>query len=199
MKNFVLDVLKAYISLGFSRTDRRLSGRMEQVVTAQRSNGAAMLSTLFALIVTPAFAIAQPDLRVQMVAEKEITVIENGEEVKRRVPTLEIDSGADLYFTLRIRNEGDEVATNVVVDNPIPEETTYVEGSAGGEDSEILFSVNNGETWAPADELTYEFTTFSGETEERKARPEMYTDIRWVVEDVPPGAQGDLFFQVRVN
>lgn len=157
------------------------------------------LLTLLALILSPVVAMADPDLQIQMVAEREITVVENGEEIKRRVPTLEIDSGAVLYFTLKVTNQGDEVATNVVVDNPIPEETVYVEGSAGGERSEVLFSIDNGENWAVADELTYEFTRFNGEKEIRKARPEMYTDIRWVVEDVPAGTEGDLFFQVKVN
>lgn len=152
-----------------------------------------------ALLITPVLAVADPDLKINMVAEREITVIEDGQEVTRRVPTLEIESGAVLYFTLRIVNEGDETATNVVVDNPIPEETTYVDGSAGGPNSEIMFSIDNGESYGKSDELMYEFTRFSGDKEMRKARPEMYTDIRWVVQDVPPGATGELFFQVEVE
>ncbi len=115
------------------------------------------------------------------------------------MPTLEIESGATLYFTLLIKNDGDEAATNVVVDNPIPDETIYVEGSAGGQNSIIEFSIDNTETFALADELTYEFTTFNGDTQQRKARPDMYTNVRWVVEDVSPGAAEELFFQVKVN
>lgn len=155
--------------------------------------------TLLALIAAPVMALADPDLSIQMVAEREITVVENGEEITRRVPTLEIESGAKLYFTLQIQNEGDEAATNVVVDNPIPEATTYVDGSAGGASTRVMFSIDNGETYASADELTYEFTTFSGETETRRARPEMYTDVRWVMESVPPGSEGELYFQVTVE
>lgn len=154
--------------------------------------------TWLALLVAPALAVADPDLRIQMSAEKEIVVIENGEEVTRRVPTLEIEPGANLFFTLRISNQGDEPATNVIVDNPIPDETIYVEGSAGGDNSQVLFSVD-GENFASADALQYEFRTFSGDSEMRRARPEMYTNVRWVVETVPPGAEEELFFQVKVN
>lgn len=158
-----------------------------------------MLSLLAYLMLTPAIALADPDLKIQMVAERQITVIEDGQEVVKRVPTLEIETGAVLYFTLRIVNEGDDPAFNVVVDNPIPEDTLYVADSAGGVNSTIQFSIDNGTSYAAADELTYEFTRFSGEKETRKARPEMYTDVRWVVENVGAGEQGELFFQVKVN
>jgi uncharacterized repeat protein (TIGR01451 family) len=154
---------------------------------------------LLVLMISPVLAFADPDLSIQMVAEREITVMENGQEVTRRVPTLQIESGADLYFTLRIVNQGDEPATNVVVDNPIPEDTLYVDGSAGGEGAEVMFSVDNGETFAVSDELQYEFTTFGGTTEMRRAGPEQYTDIRWVVANIGPGDDEELSFKVKVN
>lgn len=158
-----------------------------------------MLSLFAYLVLTPVMALADPNLSIQMLAEREITVIEDGEAVIKRVPTLEIESGAKLIFTLRIVNDGDEPAFNVVVDNPIPEDTLYVADSAGGAGTRIQFSIDNGESYAGADELTFEFTKFNGEKETRKARPEMYTDVRWVVENVGAGEQGELFFQVQVN
>ena len=171
---------------------------MGLTITKSR-DGKKVLSLLAYLMLTPAIALADPDLKIQMVAERQITVIEDGQEVVKRVPTLEIETGAVLYFTLRIVNEGDDPAFNVVVDNPIPEDTLYVADSAGGVNSTIQFSIDNGTSYAAADELTYEFTRFSGEKETRKARPEMYTDVRWVVENVGAGEQGELFFQVKVN
>jgi uncharacterized repeat protein (TIGR01451 family) len=161
--------------------------------------GSVLFSLLAYLLLTPTIAMADPQLSINMVAEKEITVVEDGAEVIRRVPTLEIESGATLYFTLKIVNSGDEAATNVVVDNPVPDETRYVEGSAGGVRTTVTFSIDNGGKYAIADDLMYEFTKFNGEKEMRQAQPEMYTDIRWVVEDIPPGADGDLYFQVTVD
>ena len=182
------------------RTDNEACVTMEKNQQQQGlAKGLFLFSLLTYLLLTPAIALADPQLSIKMVAEKEIKVIEDGEEVTRRVPTLEIDSGATLFFTLRIENSGDEIATNVVVDNPIPEDTQYVAGTAGGERTTVTFSIDNGEKYAAADELMYEFTKFNGEKEMRKARPDMYTDIRWVVEDIPPGSDGDLFFQVKVN
>lgn len=197
------------IALQRFKQDLHDSRDMENTTTATRLNpgvyfegligGMRIVLSLMALIITPALALAAPELKIQMSAEKEILVIEDGQEVTRRVPTLEIESGSTLYFTLRILNDGDENATNVVVDNPIPDETVYIEGSAGGANTIVQFSIDNGESFALADELIYEFTTFSGDKQERKAKPDMYTNVRWVVEDVPPGAQEELYFQVKVN
>jgi len=161
--------------------------------------GALQVLSLLALVASPVAAMAEPNLKIQMVAEKEIVVVEDGKQVRKRVPTLEIESGAVLYFTLRIANEGDELATNVVVDNPIPEETHYLEGTAGGAKSEVLFSIDDGQSFSRPEDLVYEFTRFNGEKERRKAKADMYTNVRWVVEDVPPGGQEELFFQVKVN
>jgi uncharacterized repeat protein (TIGR01451 family) len=171
----------------------------EQDQPRELGRRSTLFSTLAYLMLAPAFVLADPQLSINMTAEKEITVIEDGREVTRRVPTLEIESGATLFFTLKIANSGDEPATNVVVDNPIPDDTRYVEGSAGGANTIVTFSIDSGESYASADELKYEFTKFNGEKEMRKARPDMYTDIRWIVEDIPPGEGGDLFFQVKVD
>jgi len=165
----------------------------------KQHNRLTQMFSFIALVIAPVLAFAEPDLKIQMAAEREITVVENGQEVVKRIPTLEIESGAVLYFTLNIVNEGDESATNVVVDNPIPDETVYVDGSAGGENSQIMFSIDDGQSFALADELAYEFTKFNGDKELRKANADMYTNVRWVVEDVPPGGGEDLFFQVKVN
>lgn len=182
------------MSKGVSATSERLHGG-----EPGSPGGVAKLLALLTMIISPVFAAADPNLRIQMVAEKEIVVVEDGQEVTRRVPTLEIESGSDLYFTLKIVNDGDEVATNVVVDNPIPEDTLYVPGSAGGNSAQVLFSIDDGQTFGEPEELRYEFTTFSGETETRRASPEQYTDIRWVVSDIPPGQDEELFFKVKVN
>ncbi|MEX0940957.1 MAG: hypothetical protein WD002_00260, partial [Pseudomonadales bacterium] len=172
---------------------------MKKLTLQNWNEGLIRMLSLLVLMISPVLAFADPDLSIQMVAEREITVIENGQEVTRRVPTLQIESGSDLYFTLKIVNQGDEAAANVVVDNPIPEDTLYVDGSAGGKDADILFSVDNGETYAAAGELQYEFTTFSGEKEMRRASPEQYTDIRWVVANIGPGEDEELYFKVKVN
>ena len=140
---------------------------------------------------------AGPDVIIRSIVEKEITVIENGQMVTKLVP---FESGGvdstyysrgsrglslKLYFTLTITNEGDEVATNVVVDNPIPPETVYSIGSATGEKGVVYFSVDDG-------------VSFHSENE-RQFNPGQSTDIRWVIAGMPPGSSCKLGFQVFVG
>jgi len=129
---------------------------------------------------------AGPDIRIRSMVEKEITVIENGQKVTKLVPVESggIASSFKLYFTLTITNEGDEVASNVVVDNPIPPDTVYAIGSATGEKGVVACSIDNG-------------VSFHAENEQL-AKPGRCTDIRWVVEDMLPASSCKLGFQIFV-
>jgi uncharacterized repeat protein (TIGR01451 family) len=53
-------------------------------------------------------------------------------------PTTPVTAGAQLTYHLRVRNNGTEDATNVTVDDVIPDGTTYVDGSASGGQSVTL-------------------------------------------------------------
>ena len=130
---------------------------------------------------------AGPDVKIRSMVEKEITVIENGQKVTKHVPIQSggIASSLKLYFSLTITNEGDEVATNVAVDNPIPPETVYAIGSATGEKGVVSCSVDNG-------------VSFHSENE-KLFNPGQCTDIRWVIDDMPPGSSCKLGFQVFVG
>jgi len=130
---------------------------------------------------------AGPDVKIRSMVEKEITVIENGQEVTKLVPVPfeAIDKGTKLYFTLKITNEGDEVATNVVVDNPIPPETVYGISSATGETGVVTCSIDGG-------------VSFHSENEQQFTLGQC-TDIRWVIDEMLPGSNCKLGFQVFVG
>jgi hypothetical protein len=87
----------------------------------------------------------------------------------------------------------------VVVDNPIPKETTYVVGSANGAGSDITFSINNGKDFKKPTLLTYEVKGPDGKSIKKKASPEQYTNVRWVISTVPPGKGGEVSFKARVK
>jgi len=129
-----------------------------------------------------------PDIKIQSIVEKEITVTEQGQIVTKlaHVPAGKIDSGVRLCFTLTITNQGDDVATNVVVDNPIPPGTFYVIGSATGEKSVVTCSIDDG-------------VSFRAESQLRQATASMFTDVQWLVEDLRPGTSCKLGFQVIVG
>jgi uncharacterized repeat protein (TIGR01451 family) len=153
---------------------------------------------VIALLALPLVAWAAPQVSIDITAEKEIVVIENGAQVKKIVEAKDIFPGEVITYTLAYRNSGDEAATNVVVVDPIPDGTSYLPGSAS-EDSEVTFSIDQGQSFKKPSLLTYEVTTPEGKKEKRVASPEEYTHIRWTVPTVAPGAQGSVNFKVKVK
>jgi len=136
-------------------------------------------------------AMGQSHLDVQTTVQKEeVFVNDAGEEEKRLVPAEKVLPGETVYYTITFTNTSDEVADNVVVTNPIAEELMYLDGSAFGPGTDIVFSVDGGETFAAADELN---VTENGET--RAAEAKDFTHVRWVMQnDLAAGAQGTARF-----
>lgn len=120
-------------------------------------------------------------------------------DVRKKVSVLQIDSGTRLYFRLQVANKGSEPVAEVVIDNPIPARTTYVPESAGGGKAQIEFSLDNGDSYARAEELLYEVVTEGNAIELKIAEPEKYSVIRWIIEEILPGRMEELYFQVNVN
>ena len=158
-----------------------------------------VFSMMLALVIAPVSAWAQPKVTVEVKAEKEIVVVKDGKKITKRVAADEIEPGNTLIYTVRYANNGDEKATSVKVNNPVPEGTAYVSGSATGKGSSILFSIDGGKTFNTPRKLTYEERLANGKTKKRKAGPEKYTHIRWVIDEIPPGRHGALGFRVKVK
>ena len=115
------------------------------------------------------------------------------------VPVSNASPGDVLEYVLLYANQGDEAATNAVIEDPVPKGTTFVANSAAGDGAEITFSNDSGKTWASAVKLTYEVKLPNGAVERRVATPSEYTNIRWTLPKVPAGASGKVSFRVRVN
>lgn len=143
---------------------------------------------------------AAPKVELSMTVEKDIVEVdEKGKKHTRRVAADEAVQGDLLFYTISFKNEGTEPATNVQLDNPISNGTTYVADSAYGQGSEILFSIDEGKTYKKPVSLTYEVTNANGKKESLKAEPEKYNAIRWVVQEIAPGKSGKAGFTVLVN
>ena len=143
------------------------------------------------LIAFSALAGAQGHLDVRTTVQKqEVFVNEAGESETRLVPAEVVVPGESVIYTITFRNVSGEPADNVVITNPIAEDLMYVDGSAFGPGMEILFSVDGGQTFAAADELTV-----VEEDEVRDARASDFTHVRWVMRnDLAVGAQGTARF-----
>jgi uncharacterized repeat protein (TIGR01451 family) len=156
------------------------------------------MSILAAVLLLPAAALAAPKVELAITAEKEVTVTEDGQTVVKRAPAAEAAPGETVIFTISYVNTGDEAATNVVINNPLSEGTTYIPGSAT-ETGEVTFSIDGGETFKRPSLLTYETTNPDGSREKRTASPEQYTHVRWQLPEIPAGGKGEVSFRVKVQ
>jgi len=153
--------------------------------------------TMMVALLLPSWAMAAPDVRISVHAEKVVMVEEHGKQVEKRVPADDVMPGDVIVYTLQFENRGDETAHQVVFNDPIPEGTAYIVDSAFGPGSEISFSID-GKNFKQPSLLVYTVEQ-NGKTRELKASPEQYTHIRWVVRQIPPGKSGMVGFRVRVK
>jgi len=157
------------------------------------------LIAILVLLLLPIGAMAKPLVSVSITAEKEVTTIKNGQKVTKKVVASKINPDDVVFYTLNYINSGNEAATSVVLDDPIPLGTVYLPGSAFGEGSEITFSIDGGKSFKKPSLLTYEVKLASGKTDKRTASPEEYTHIRWVIDRIDAGSKGTVGFQVRIK
>ncbi|WP_371378353.1 hypothetical protein [Thalassotalea aquiviva] len=150
---------------------------------------------VISLLIAPVIAFAAPNVEIKQIVEKEITMIVDGVQVTKRVPASEIEPGAVLFFTLSYKNSGDQVATQVAIDSPIPEGTTYVLGSALGEGAKVLVKLTNETDYQ--EEASAKVNFIDGETIPAQASD--ISALRWIVADIPPASDGKVSFQVEVN
>lgn len=147
----------------------------------------------------PMLAHAAPEVSLQIEAEEQVTrVAEDGSQAKTYVPAEDVKPGDRIRYTLRYRNSGDEAATDVNIDNPIPEGARYLPDSAWGGEQQ-LFSIDGGETFKRPGSLTWQRQTGDGEREQQTASPEQYDAVRWVVKEIPAGTSGEVGFSVVIE
>ena len=156
------------------------------------------LLTVLCLCAAAAGASAQEadHLSIQTVVQKEeVTFDDAGNRQTRLVDATTVVPGDEVVYTVSFSNVGEEPAENVVITNPLPEQLSYVEGSAFGPGAEVQFSVDGGVHFAEPGELSV-----SENGSERPANGDDFTHIRWIVSNViEPGARGMAQFRARLN
>ncbi len=152
--------------------------------------------TLFTIATT---AIAQPALQVNLMAEREVVTTVDGQEVLQRIPADEIASGQTIIYSLEVTNSGDQAATGVKVNDPIPPETAFIVGSTFGDDADITFSIDGGQSYAKPTLLSYRLQLPDGSFENRVATPNQYTHIQWQIDIVPAGGSRTVGFRAKVK
>ena len=153
---------------------------------------------LVALLLVGGNAIAQQGaIKLEHKAEQWKNVIdENGAEQLQLVEATNVLPGEEVLFTVTYTNAGDSPAEDVVITNPVPGHMVYVDRSAAGDNTTIVFSVDGGKTFGAAENLTVS----AADGRQRAAVGSDYTHVQWVVDnDIAPGATGAVQFKAVVK
>ncbi|HHJ36721.1 MAG TPA: hypothetical protein ENJ87_13245 [Gammaproteobacteria bacterium] len=100
-----------------------------------------------------------------------------------------------ILYEIVFENITDKEISNIVINNPIANNSKYRAGSATGDATEITFTVD-GKTFAAADALTVKDKTGRS----WQAKPEDYTAIRWLYKKVlKPGEKGKVTYKTTIK
>lgn len=155
-----------------------------------------ILITLLLLLPLAAWA-QQGTVKFDSIAEIEVEVVnEQGKKVLARKVADRVVPGTIVIYTNELTNQGDAVIEAPVIDNPVPDNTEYLMGSAMGADAAITFSVDGGATYDVPAKLMV--TDANGQKVPAEAKD--YTHIRWqLANDLPPGGTTKVEFRAKVK
>ncbi len=155
------------------------------------------LTLALTLASSPRMAAASDSpVTLNSVAQVEIlTTDADGKVHGELVPAERVVPGDTVVYSTTFSNQGEEAATGLVINNPVPEHMSFLDGSAFGS-AEITYSVDGGERYALPDQLQL----LDAQGRSRLARAEEYTHIRWTLTtSLLPGQAGVVGFRARLN
>jgi len=142
----------------------------------------------------PVFAEVQMTTAVRQVVTR---AAEDGAAVRELVEVAQVVAGDTLQYTISFTNKGTNVIEggSIVITNPLPPDTVYIDGTARGSGTRISYSVDGGTTFESSAELK---VLRDGAPVPAQAAD--YTTIRWTfTEPLEAGGTGDVSFSVRVK
>ncbi|MDH3342587.1 MAG: hypothetical protein OEM07_02570 [Gammaproteobacteria bacterium] len=104
--------------------------------------------------------------------------------------------GDVMMYRIVFENIGNESASGIVINDPIPNNTKYRINSASGRNTTITFSIDGGKSFGNPDDLVVK----DKDGKEWKAKPESYTHIRWVYNKLlAPTEKGEVSFKAQIK
>jgi uncharacterized repeat protein (TIGR01451 family) len=153
-----------------------------------------MKKILAILCLLPSLAFAQVELKTDMFKVVE-TQKDNGVSKVEWVTPDNVVPGDKVGYRISFTNKGEQAAADIVLNNPIPENTVYVADSARGANSNIVFSVDGGKQFAKPEQL---FIEVNGKKVPATAKD--YTHVRWTLTSaLPAGKDGSVQYVVQVK
>lgn len=151
-----------------------------------------MLGVLLSVFASTVFA--GPEVSLDVKAEVDVEKVVEGVKKIVRIAADDVSPGQEVIYTLTYTNSGDEAANNVELKNPIMQNFHYVNDSVWGDGAKFKFSVDGGETFAIAEQLTVKK---NGKTS--KAATNDYTHVMWEVTSINAGTTGNVGFKAKLN
>lgn len=155
--------------------------------------------SLCAAVLLSAFQLpahAADAVEVKSIAEREVSTAVNGKKTAHRVTVDKAVPGEEIIYTTTFKNLTGKPAGNIVITNPVPNDSIYKGGSANGANTTITFSVDGGKTYAAPDRLTVK----TKEGANRSAQPADYTHIRWTYKgELGVGKSGSVSFRATIK
>jgi len=159
-------------------------------------NGKRAIATAVLLTLTAgAYAADKSCVELKTSAATEQEVIEQGQKVRRLVPAGKVLPGDEVIWTITATNVCKTPTDNVAIANPMPEQMTYVTGSATGAGADVAYSLD-GKDFKDAANLTVR----SADGATRAARADEYRAIRWTYKNsFAPGATAFVRYRAIVK
>ncbi len=155
-------------------------------------------ATALSLLLLPAQALSEegPVKFANKVLKQEIKTGKSGKKEFSYVEPAIVIPGDVMLYSISFENIGKEPVSNVVVNNPIPNNSKYRMNSATGKNTKITFSIDGGKIFGNPEDLVVKDKTGRSWV----ARPEEYTHIRWVYEKtLAPGQTGEVSYKTKIK
>lgn len=136
-------------------------------------------------------AFAQVKITNNVYQEMEVKATD-GKITKKLVPAARVVPGAEVVYEIAYSNSGKQVATDVTINNAVPRDLEFV---SDGETPATVVSVDGGVTYGKLADLF----VLDKSGEPRPARKTDVTNLRWVLAQLAPGANGKVMFRAKVR
>jgi uncharacterized repeat protein (TIGR01451 family) len=140
-----------------------------------------------------AFAQAANPVHIASAVYQEVDVKgDDGKVTKKLVPAAKVVPGGEVVYEIGYSNNGTQNATGVTINNPVP---TGLELLNEGDTPATSVSVDGGVTYGKLADLF----VLDKDGEPRPARTADVTNLRWVLDQLAPGAKGKVTFRAKVK
>lgn len=159
-------------------------------------SGLTLAVSLCFVPLSAVYAQQKGSIEVKNIAEVEVASKDaKGKVTLKREPAARVVPGVEVIYTTTFKNIGTTAANDIVINNPVPENTTLVAGSVFGANSDITYSVD-GKTFATPDKLKVKDKA----GKEVPATAADYTQIRWSLKgELAAGKTGEVVFRAVIK